>query len=375
MDLKNFNFSNKIKFHENHLVDLKKKNRPFPVTVEIDITNHCNHRCSFCCWGEDIATDKSSLNIEVLKKTIKDLKKKGTKAIVFTGGGEPMIHKGFYEILEFTKNNELEVGLITNGSAIVENKLEILVKNLKWLRVSMSGGDSKSYNLVQGKDHFEKVIGNINLLSNYKLSNELNNQFKIGIRMLVNEDNYLTLENLAKIASKIRGLNYLQVAPNQFSNDQGKFWNSEEIKKLFLKIKNKLQKDKIAFLGASFDVLQIDNQNKKKIIDVPKKCYAHFYQFAIMADGNVVFCKNSRFNKNFIIGNIYEKSIHEIWNSEKNLELESWIRPNNCGLICKNITVNLKVEEILNSSKSFDKNFEDKKILNPSDDFDVNFVG
>ena len=39
------------------------------------------------------------------------------------------------------------------------------------------------------------------------------------------------------------------------------------------------------------------------------------------------------------------KKIENIWNSEKNKEIEKWVRPNNCGLLCKNIRVNLTMQK------------------------------
>ena len=93
------------------------------------------------------------------------MKNLGAKAICFTGGGEPMIHKDFYKILSFTKEKGLDCGLITNGSAITKEHCDELIDNLNWIRVSVSGGDSESYNKVQGKDHFERVIKNISMIS------------------------------------------------------------------------------------------------------------------------------------------------------------------------------------------------------------------
>ena len=127
------------------------------------------------------------------------MKKLGAKAICFTGGGEPMIHKDFYEILSFTKKNDLDVGLITNGSAITKEHSLELIKNLQWIRVSVSGGDADSYNKVQGKDHFDRVINNIEILAKKKM--EKDSDIKIGIRMLVNEVN---LHTLSKLADRIK---------------------------------------------------------------------------------------------------------------------------------------------------------------------------
>ena len=70
---------------------------------------------------------------------------------------------------------------------------ELIINN--WIRISVSGGDAESYNKVQGKDHFERVIKNIFMISNEKIKKRSN--IKIGIRMLVNEENLYTLSKLA----------------------------------------------------------------------------------------------------------------------------------------------------------------------------------
>ena len=77
MELKSFDFSQKIALHPKRYYEIKEDKRPFPLTIEIDLTNHCNHRCSFCVWGEHISTDKSSLNTDVINKCIVDMKNLG----------------------------------------------------------------------------------------------------------------------------------------------------------------------------------------------------------------------------------------------------------------------------------------------------------
>jgi len=381
MKLENFDFSKKVKLHPEQISSLKDGNRPFPLTIELDLTNHCNHRCSFCVWGEHIAVDKSSLEKETIKQCIKDMKVLGTKAITFTGGGEPMIHKDFYEILSFAKSIGLDCGLITNGSAITEKNCDLLMKNLKWIRLSMSGGDKDSYLAVQGKDHFELVCKNLEMLCKDKKGAK--SDLKVGIRMLITEENLHTLTKLTKIIVDMEGINYLQIAPDHDNEDGGKFWHGENVEQEKNKAEILLKEKNIKFITSGFEILNTSEDNKEEILNKPRKCYAHFYQIAIMADGNVAFCKNARFDEKFSVGNINKNTIQEIWNSKKNKEFESWVRPNNCGLTCKNIRVNLGAEEILSAKNQEEtqSNLHHKELLkkyeqeHPSDPLDINFVG
>jgi len=99
----NFDFSKKIFFHPENIVAFKQKKRPFPITVEIDLSNICNHRCSFCCFSEYLKKNNSTLDTKIVKQRIAEMYKLGTKGICFTGGGEPMAHKDFIDILKETK--------------------------------------------------------------------------------------------------------------------------------------------------------------------------------------------------------------------------------------------------------------------------------
>lgn len=379
MKLKNFDFSKKVALHPKQVEKVFNNLRPFPTTIEIDLTNHCNHRCSFCVWGEHISTDKSTLKKDVIEKCILNMRQMGSKAITFTGGGEPMIHKNFSEILEYTKSLGYDCGLITNGSVITEKNAHFLIKNLKWIRFSISGGDKESYQAVQGKDQFDLVCKNINLLSKTKI--EKNSNLKIGVRMLITKENIHTLIKLSEILKDIEGINFLQIAPDHSNEDEGKFWHGELVKSEREKAEKILFDNNIDLRTSGFEILNTSNKDNDKILNKPSKCFAHFFQIAIMADGSVSYCKNARFDEKFIVGNINSQNIFEIWNSKKNIEFEKWVKPSNCGLLCKNIRVNLGMEDIkVNSGKQknfvfSDKNLKDYDNNYPKDPLDKNFVG
>ena len=53
MKLQNFDFSKKVLLHPKQISNIKDGKRPFPITVELDLTNHCNHNARFV-YGENI---------------------------------------------------------------------------------------------------------------------------------------------------------------------------------------------------------------------------------------------------------------------------------------------------------------------------------
>ena len=349
MELKNFDFTKKIFFHPEKIVEYQKGNRPFPITIEVDLTNRCNHRCSFCNYAEHIGieADKPSLHTEIIKKTLKEAKELGTKGISFTGGGESTIHKGYLEIIAYANKLGLDIGTITNGSTITERNVDTFLENLQWIRFSMAGGDRESYKKVQGVDQFELIMKNLKLLS--KRKEELKSDLNIGIRTLVTPDNVNTLEEFAK---KIKSLNinYFQLAPNEYTTDKGEFWNSKNTQQIFKNIKEILVINGINLLTTTF-------MKSQENLDYPQTCHAHFFMIAILAEGDVTFCKNARTKDSFHIGNIYKQTLKEIWASDKNKKIEEWVKPNNCELFCKHMAINNTLEDIANPGPNESPNF------------------
>ena len=127
--------------------------------------------------------------------------------------------------------------------------------------------------------------------------------------MLITKENLYTLVKLANTHKNTEGIEFIQVAPDHMSTDGGKFWNSDVVKSEINAAEKILKQRKIDLITSGFEILSTSYENVKEMIDIPKRCYAHFYQISIMADGNVAFCKNSRFKPEYQIGNINQNKI------------------------------------------------------------------
>lgn len=89
--------------------------------VEWNLGMRCNFNCSYC---DEYTHDNSSpyLQFEVAKKTIDKLISKvdGKVIKVNLTGGEPTVNKDFEKILNYMYDNNILVGLTTNGSRTLE---------------------------------------------------------------------------------------------------------------------------------------------------------------------------------------------------------------------------------------------------------------
>ena len=141
--------------------------------VELSLTELCNRTCSFCPRHDPKIYPNLNLNMSM--RTVRTIKEHLEKynfdgSVIFSGFGEPVLHKNIYEIISIFSEYNLEV--ITNGDAILSGKISIesLFENgLSKLilnnydndnrLVNMAKGDNRIYlrnNYDDGGDHYEE---------------------------------------------------------------------------------------------------------------------------------------------------------------------------------------------------------------------------
>lgn len=146
--------------HEEVMANLRN-GKGQPIVTHIMLTDICNHTCAFCSVqaraGDSLAFDDVMHYLDILGD-------KGLKAVILSGGGNPILYKckrtgrNFNDVVDCIEQRGLEVGLITNGMPlrnydwVEDGYLECLRKSwvtvrpetldkLTWVRVSMAGLD------------------------------------------------------------------------------------------------------------------------------------------------------------------------------------------------------------------------------------------
>lgn len=148
-DLKIVQFPEKIQSFHDGIISA-------PIYVRIKPINRCNQDCHFCCYAQSWRKSSSQtdeidhivsemhrdMNESDTMPTAKafelidDLKEMGVKAVTFSGGGEPLLHKDIVAIMERVVAHGIDLSIITNGQLLRGTRADILGK-AKWVRVSM----------------------------------------------------------------------------------------------------------------------------------------------------------------------------------------------------------------------------------------------
>jgi len=138
-----------------------------PWEVMIEVTSHCNFNCQFCFNKISFAQNGrviKDLNTDYFKKIIDGLIKAKIKIIRFTGG-EPLLRKDIFDLMEYTKKRGVEVRLNTNASLIDQKtakKLKGIVDNI--LIPIESYSDKEESKITGYKHSLKKKIKAIELL-------------------------------------------------------------------------------------------------------------------------------------------------------------------------------------------------------------------
>ncbi|MDR3271397.1 MAG: radical SAM protein [Peptococcaceae bacterium] len=103
---------------------------PWPELADISISNHCTKGCAFCYRNS--SDDGSFMTLKDYETVLAALThpRYGSVFQVALGGGEPLEHPRFYDLLQTTKDRGIVANFTTNGEHMdraLANKLEGLV--------------------------------------------------------------------------------------------------------------------------------------------------------------------------------------------------------------------------------------------------------
>ncbi|MBI3892985.1 MAG: radical SAM protein [Candidatus Wallbacteria bacterium] len=137
-----------------------------PEHVVVDLTNRCNTNCIACWTYSPLLRDKAApvtwkkqeLPGPVASRLIDDLAVIGTRRVRFTGGGEPMLHPGFHDLVRRIKDRGLVAQATTN--LIVADAGKLLASGIDEITASLWASNASMYTRThpnQGPATFPRI--------------------------------------------------------------------------------------------------------------------------------------------------------------------------------------------------------------------------
>lgn len=323
---------------------LKSKMKRLWVTV----TSRCNIRCKTCgLWH-----NKWDLPYKTAKEVMDNYPY--MERLVWLGG-EVFLYKHFEEMFdEAGKWNNLKQQVITNGIALNKNWIEKIIKTANSeLTFSIDGVTKEVYEEIRQGSNFEKLLENVRLTMETKKKYGVKKDIRMNA--VIMKTNYKQIYDLLELA-KNEGFNQLSLmalhfdtAPNE-NIFYGETKDEEALKYVYKAIP--ILKQRAKEYNIDLDILlpcgddsfediiskqndnnpiQLDTNEKKEveikeiikeepkdlIVPVNRVCCKMPWNYMMICDDGNVLLTGSCIKS---IGNIYQNSIDEIWNSSMSQE-------------------------------------------------------
>lgn len=305
-----------------------------PVTVDTDPTNRCNYECTWCNAFDYMAGSKHTLSEAHLLKLADFYKEWGVYSTCIAGGGEPLLNPGLNSFLERLHQNGVEPGIITNGSVMTDEHIEVIARTCRWIGFSMDAGTPETYSKLKGienKKFFNKVIENIGKLT--KRIQELGTKCDIAYKFLLHPDNAREIFKAAELAKKL-GVQDFHLRPVGWDNlaatrDKGSisFDNLMEDINKQISAAMALEDENFHFYGVRH---KFDPQMKRKINF--SRCWAPPLLATFGADGKCHLCFDMRGRKDLILcsHDPNPREILKVWGSQFHRDMIAKIDPKTC---------------------------------------------
>ena len=338
-----------------------------PNQCYIELTQNCNLRCKHCFAAAKQCSKEIDLHdIKMIFSQLEDL---GIYSVNLSGG-EPVLNKNFFEIMEYVAKQPFEITVLTNGMLWDQSMFDLFIKSVpqKNIKIQVSlDGDYNSMFQQRGicDSEYEKIIANIKMFKS--------NGFRVGCLFVANS---LTIKDAISICKNyvkelnIDGIKIVPMFPMGRAQDNidalGEFWESWSklvVEFTCLKKKEKddpiLKKIKMSFFnlyelvvpldnaGMHSDIydvwnLDVDNlDNYRKQIHRKFFCEVGYSELVISSEMHMYPCVAS-VRSDLKVGNLKEEMIADLW---ENSEVLGWFRDNLDKVILQEPCVRCKYKD------------------------------
>ena len=237
------------------------------------------------------------------------------------GQGEPFMVPDFLDMVHYASSHGLRTFVSTNGH-FLKDYSRIVNSGLYCLIVSLDGIDKETYEFYRAGGDFDSVINGIKHVTD-AIKNEGHGPI-LELQCLVTQKNFSDIERFRAFAANIGADRVVFKTLQAASSENGDLYLPDTMK-----------------------YTRYRRENNGSIVTdrrwlLKNRCLRLYYSFQVDWQGNILPCCFDKDSK-YIMGNIFDDSVDDIWNSDKYNSFRNML--NNEGRIlpmCKDCTEGLK---------------------------------
>jgi len=274
-----------IKFLASWQMKKIKPNHP-PFIVWVEPTNQCNLKCRICPNSTSLSRKKGFMPMERFNEIVEQLKGK-VPMLNLHGGGEPLMHERFPEMVKIANENGFTTRVHTNATLLTPKKSREIIENgLNIISFSFDSEEKQKYENSRIGANYEKTLANIKTF--LQIKKEIGSKTPHIILQLMREANETkAIEPNFKKTLKSKGI-------DEFIVRKVTKWPGKGGKDLDYKAEE---------FGKDYF-----------------PCHLLWASFEIFWDGKVASCCRDIIGEN-MVGNMEKEKLLDIWNNKAMVSL------------------------------------------------------
>lgn len=289
-----------------------------PRTVVFMPTGRCSVQCMYCYADR---RKHSFMSFDQVKRLVEDCKKYRIFSIFLTGG-DILLYPYWKELIKELRFNNFGTSFISSKTPGNKEDVSFIKENNLFLQFSLDSANPVTLNkLIHSKGEYLSEVEKF-----FRSMSDEGVDFRIAT--VLTEINY-SLEEISELYNFISQFSTIKswtircAMKSLYSNVSFKTvrLSSNEIEDIDNLLKKLNEK-------SSFEIsyeLYIEDKYFKGENGSPSfknaRCSANYSNIMVLPDGKVTICEQLYWNPNYIIGDVTQQNLHDIWNSEKALSL------------------------------------------------------
>jgi MoaA/NifB/PqqE/SkfB family radical SAM enzyme len=140
---------------------LRAETSPVLTSVNLELTNHCNLRCTICPVNTTMRRPKGFMDPALFRRVIDENPQ--IHFVLAFQWGEPLLHPQFFELVRYARDRGVRTMITSNGTHLSpENRAKILECGLERITFSVDG-DAESHFAIRQYE-LEKLRRDVRLL-------------------------------------------------------------------------------------------------------------------------------------------------------------------------------------------------------------------
>lgn len=300
-------------------------------------TMFCPQRCVYCYAKTCPDPEQDLIPLPRLQEIFAELAEVGVEAISLSGG-DPFARKGIFEILESLVEAGLAPDIPTKAGLGYRHMRQLRELGIDSLQVSLDSADPQIMDRMVGISGYHRKL--------FRLMEDLRRAgMEVRVNTVLTPINHPTLGALIDYLGGLGNVSHLNLSPygrSMFCHSDELFIEPDDVARLREVVAKK--RPRYPSMGINVgDVLPApeDPRQKRRRWEQRAACTANRRGFIILPDGQVTVCEELYDHPSFIIGDLREQSVMEMWTSPQALALiqpEQAAVPDGPCRRCRNFT-------------------------------------